>query len=122
MKAASIFVIGLGLAFTASSQSGSGQSTENPDTATRQTVKTSKKKNVKSRPGPGREAANGGGDIAKGAGKGAGDLVTLRPIRAAGAVGKGAGEGTYKIGRGIGGGIGKIFHHPHHKDQKRDQE
>jgi hypothetical protein len=111
MKVISIFLIGLGLAVGAQSQS-----TTNPDTSA-STVKP-QKSTAKKKPGPGREAANGGGDVAKGVGKGAGDLVTLHPIKGASAVGKGAGEGTYKVGKGIGGGIGKIFHHPHHhKDQ-----
>ncbi len=64
-----------------------------------------------------------GGDV----GRGAGDLVTLHPIDAAGNVGKGAAvtgkdvgvsaaKGTGKIAKGTGRGIGKIFHHGRHDD------
>jgi hypothetical protein len=67
------------------------------------------------------------GAAAKGVGKGAGDLVTLHPIDAAGNVGRGAAvagkdvgvgaaKGTGKIAKGTGRGIGKIFHH-HHNPQ-----
>jgi hypothetical protein len=73
----------------------------------------------------GKGTAKGTGAAAKGVGKGAGDLVTLHPLDAAGNVGKGAGvagkdvgvgaaKGTGKIAKGTGRGIGKIFHH-HHK-------
>jgi type IV secretory pathway TrbL component len=90
------------------------QSTTPTNTSTDQSSKNhnSKSKN-KNKPGPGREAANGVGDAGKGVAKGTGDLVTLHPVKAAGAVGKGAGEGTYKVSKGVGGGIAKIFHHPH---------
>jgi len=65
-------------------------------------------------------AAKGAGDAAKGASKGAVDLVTLHPINAATAVGKGAAstgkdvtvgtaKGTGKIARGIGKAFKKIF-------------
>ena len=65
-------------------------------------------------------AAKGAGDAAKGVGKGAVDLVTLHPINAATAVGKGAAstgkdvavgsaKGTGKIARGIGKAFKKIF-------------
>jgi hypothetical protein len=65
-------------------------------------------------------AAKGAGDAAKGVGKGAGDLVTLHPINAATAVGKGAAstgkdvtvgtaKGTGKIARGVGKVFKKIF-------------
>jgi hypothetical protein len=82
-------------------------------------------------PGPGREIARGTGDIgvgvakgtgnlAKGAGKGALDLVTLHPIDAGVAVGKGAVgagknvtagavRGTGKIGKGVGRAFKKLF-------------
>ncbi len=76
----------------------------------------------------GKGAAKGTGAAAEGVGKGAGDLVTLHPVNAAGAVGKGAvvtgkdvgvgaAKGTGKIAKGTGRGIGKIFHHGHHDDQ-----
>jgi hypothetical protein len=75
----------------------------------------------------GKGTAKGTGAAAKGVGKGAGDLVTLHPINAAGNVGKGAGvagkdvgvgaaKGTGKIAKGTGRGIGKIFHHGHHDE------
>jgi hypothetical protein len=75
----------------------------------------------------GKGTAKGAGAAAKGVGKGAGDLVTLHPLDAAGNVGKGAGvagkdvgvgaaKGTGKIAKGTGRGIGKIFHH-HHETQ-----
>ena len=65
-------------------------------------------------------AAKGAGDAAKGVGKGAADLVTLHPINAATAVGKGAvgtgkdvtvgtAKGTGKITRGVGKVFKKIF-------------
>ena len=68
----------------------------------------------------GKGAAKGAGDAAKGVGKGAADLVTLHPIDAAGAVGKGAlstgkdvtvgtAKGGGKIVRGVGKAIKKIF-------------
>jgi hypothetical protein len=82
-------------------------------------------------PGPGRQIANGAGNIgvgaAKGAGhlalgaaKGAGNLVTLHPVDAAVSVGKGAVEGgkdatvgavkgSAKIGKGIGRGLKRIL-------------
>jgi len=72
----------------------------------------------------GKGTAKGTGAAAKGVGKGAGDLVTLHPLDAAGNVGKGAvvagkdvgvgaAKGTGKIAKGSGRGIGKIFHHRH---------
>jgi hypothetical protein len=75
----------------------------------------------------GKGTAKGAGAAAKGVGKGAGDLVTLHPLDAAGNVGKsaavagkdvgvGAAKGTGKIAKGTGRGIGKIFHH-HHETQ-----
>jgi hypothetical protein len=65
-------------------------------------------------------AGKGAADAAKGAGKGAADLATLHPIDAAGSVGKGAGsagkdvgvgtvKGTGKIAKGIGRGIKHLF-------------
>lgn len=74
----------------------------------------------------GKGTAKGTGAAAKGVGKGAGDLVTLHPVDAAGNVGKGgaaagkdigvgAAKGTGKIGKGTGRGIGKLFHHHHEK-------
>ena len=87
--------------------------------------------NQKSKPGAGREIASGAGsvgtgsakaagNVAKGGGKAAADLVTLHPIDAAGAAGKGAAEagkdvtvgtvrGTGKVAKGIGGIFKKIF-------------
>jgi hypothetical protein len=78
-------------------------------------------------PGPGREigsgaanigtgAAKSAGNLAKGTGKGAVDLVTLHPINAATSVGKGAATGGKDVAVGtvkgagkIGKGIGKAF-------------
>lgn len=68
----------------------------------------------------GKGVGKGAGSAAKGAGKGAADLVTLHPVNAAGAVGKGAagagkhvavgaGKGSGKILKGTGRGIKKIF-------------
>ena len=73
----------------------------------------------------GKGTAKGAGAAAEGVGKGAGDLVTLHPVDAAGNVGKGAAvagkdvgvgaaKGTGKIAKGTGRGIGRLFHH-HHK-------
>ena len=75
----------------------------------------------------GKGTAKGAGAATKDVGKGAGDLVTLHPLDAAGNVGKGAAvggkdvgvgaaKGTGKIAKGTGRGIGKIFHH-HHEAQ-----
>jgi hypothetical protein len=75
----------------------------------------------------GKGTAKGTGAAAEGVGKGAGDLVTLHPVDAAGNVGKGAAvtgkdvgvgatKGTGKIAKGTGRGIGKIFHHGHHDE------
>ncbi|MFZ0304544.1 MAG: hypothetical protein WAL75_17770 [Terracidiphilus sp.] len=76
----------------------------------------------------GKGTAKGTGAAAKGVGKGAGDLVTLHPIDAAGNIGKGgavagkdigvgAARGTGKIAKGTGRGIGKLFHHHHDKHE-----
>jgi hypothetical protein len=70
----------------------------------------------------GKGTAGAAGNVAKGTGKGAADLVTLHPIDAAGNVGKGVGvgakdagvgvaKGTGKIAKGTGKGIGHLFHH-----------
>lgn len=99
-----------------------------------ETTEVTKQKNVrkdKSQPSPGRQVANGTGNIAagagkgaadaaKGVGKGAADLATLHPIDAAGSVGKGAAgagkdvgvgtvKGTGKIAKGVGRGIKHLF-------------
>jgi hypothetical protein len=97
--------------------SGWGQSQDKPEN----------KPPEKQQQGPGKEigsgagnigmgAAKGSGNLAKGAGKGAVDLVTLHPINAAGAVGKGAvtagkdvAVGTTKGGGKIAQGIGRAF-------------
>jgi hypothetical protein len=73
----------------------------------------------------GKGAGGAAGNVAKGTGKGAADLVTLHPVDAVGNVGKGVGvgakdagvgavKGTGKIAEGTGKGVGHIFHHPHH--------
>jgi hypothetical protein len=56
----------------------------------------------------GTSTAKGAGQIAKGTGKGAVDLVTLHPINAAAAVGSGAAAGGKDIGVGAAKGTGKI--------------
>ncbi len=56
----------------------------------------------------GKGAAGGVGNVAKGTGKGAVDLVTLHPINAAGNVGKGAAVGGKDIGVGAAKGTGKV--------------
>jgi hypothetical protein len=73
----------------------------------------------------GKGAGGAAGNVAKGTGKGAVDLVTLHPVDAAGNVGKGVGvgakdagvgvaKGTGDIAKGTGRGIGHLFHHSHH--------
>jgi len=56
----------------------------------------------------GKGAAKGAGNAAEGVGKGAGDLVTLHPINAAGAVGTGAAKTGKDVGVGTAKGTGKI--------------
>ncbi|NYF88287.1 hypothetical protein RBB79_02095 [Tunturiibacter empetritectus] len=120
----------LTLAFVICSQSASAQTTQAPSTGNTpaQTQPRSPGGDVGSGTGDiGKGAAKGTGSAAEGVGKGAGDLVTLHPIDAAGNVGKGAGvagkdvgvgavKGTGKITKGTGRGIGKIFHHGHHDE------
>jgi hypothetical protein len=102
------------------------QSSADPDSATfEQTARTEKKTK-----GPGKEMAQGGGDIGKGAAKGTvdlakgaaggvGNLATGHPISAGTSVGKGAagfgknvgvgtGKGVAKIGKGMGGEFKKL--------------
>ncbi len=57
----------------------------------------------------GKDTAKGTGAAAKGVGKGAGDLVTLHPIDAAGNVGKGAGVAGKDVGVGAAKGTGNIL-------------
>src|ERR1700680_3504785 len=57
----------------------------------------------------GKGAGKGGGNLAKGTGKGAGDLATLHPVKAAGAVGKGAASAGKDVGVGAAKGTGKIL-------------
>jgi len=68
----------------------------------------------------GKGPVKGAGSAARGAAKGTGDLVTLHPVSAVGAVGKGAAgagkdvtvgavKGTGKIAKGVGKAFGKIF-------------
>lgn len=70
-------------------------------------------------PGPGRQIANGAGNIGIGAAKGAGDLakgtakaagnlVTLHPIDAGVSISKGAGTATKDVAAGTVKGTGKI--------------
>jgi len=125
----------LAFAFVLCGQNASGQSS--PTQATPQSTDTAQPSAQQQRKqtSPGGDVGRGAGDIgkgtakgtgaaAKGVGKGAGDLVTLHPLNAAGNIGKGAGvagkdigvgaaKGTGKIVKGTGRGIGKIFHHSH---------
>src|SRR6266849_7779261 len=102
-----------------------GQS--NPD----QNPTTESKQQQKGEPGAVREigagggaigvgAAKGAGDVAKGTGKGAVDLVTLHPISAGASIGKGAAsagkdvtvgtvKGTGKITKGVGRAFKRLF-------------
>jgi len=70
----------------------------------------------------GKGAGGAVGNVAKGTGKGAADLVTLHPLNAAGNVGKGVGvgakdagvgaaKGTGKIAKGTGRGVKHLFKH-----------
>lgn len=117
------FIALLTFAFAISSQSVSAQNTQTAPPAQAQTPPHPRS--------PGGDVGSGAGDIGKGAakgtgaaaegvGKGAGDLVTLHPLDAAGNVGKGAGvagkdvgvgavKGTGKVAKGTGRGIGKIL-------------
>jgi hypothetical protein len=127
---ASITLLSLAFAICAQSvPAQTGQATPAPSRAPVQTQNPSQPQPRS----PGGDVGSGAGDIGKGTargtgaaaegvGKGAGDLVTLHPIDAAGNVGKGAAitgkdvgvgaaKGTGKIAKGTGRGIGKIFHH-----------
>jgi hypothetical protein len=120
MLGCALLVCGLGIG--ASAQSAADQTTA---------VKQKKARKEKSQPSPGRQVANGtgniaggaakgAGDAAKGVGKGAADLATLHPVDAAGSVGKGvagagkdagvgAAKGSGKVVKGIGRGIKHLF-------------
>jgi hypothetical protein len=132
----------LTLAFAICSQRVSAQNTQNPPASPPPSAQTQTPPQPQPR-SPGGDVGSGAGDIGKGTakgtgkaaegvGKGAGDLVILHPIDAAGNVGKGAGvagkdvgvgaaKGTGKITKGTGRGISKIFTrkrprpHPTHK-------
>jgi hypothetical protein len=100
------------------------------DQGTTQTQSAQKDKDQKVGTSPGKDMAQGAGDVGKGAGKGAaslgkgtagaaGNLVTLHPGTAAAVLGKGAGgagkdvgvgtgKGAAKIGKGSAKGIGKL--------------
>ncbi len=132
------FLVLLAIAFTVWGQNALGQDSQTQPAA--QPTSTSLPSNTQTsgerqahQTSPGGDVGKGAGDIgkgtaqgagaaAKGVGKGAGDLVTLHPLDAAGNVGKGAAvagkdvgvgavKGTGKIAKGTGRGIGKIFHH-----------
>jgi hypothetical protein len=125
MKMIACALVVFSLALSAPAQSNTDQS------STTQTRKEKVVRKDKTQPSPGRQVANGTGNIAggagkgaadaaKGAGKGAADLATLHPIDAAGSVGKGAAgagkdvgvgtvKGTGKIAKGIGRGIKHLF-------------
>src|ERR1700685_2021478 len=124
MKRTACVFVGLALAL-----SGWGQSTTGQNTTTETKQKTVR--NQKTQPSPGRQIANGAGNVAggaargagaaaKGAGKGAADLVTLHPVDAATSVGKGAAgagkdvavgavKGTGKVTKGVGRAIKHLF-------------
>jgi hypothetical protein len=72
----------------------------------------------------GKGAGGAAGNVAKGTGKGAVDIVTLHPVKGVGNIGKGVGvgakdagvgaaKGSGKIVKGTGRGIGHLFHHSH---------
>jgi hypothetical protein len=110
-------LLGLVLAVSAEAQS----ATEQPSGAAAQKRERGPGSEIGSGAGSiGKGAAKGAGSLAKGTGKGAVDLVTLHPVNAAGALGKGAGaagkhvtigtvKGGAKITKGIGKGIKKIL-------------
>ena len=124
MNRAAYTFLGLALVLPVWSQSGTGQTT---------TAETKQKtvQKQKTEPSPGRQMANGAGNVAggaakgagsaaKGVGKGAADLATLHPVDAATSVGKGAAgagkdagvgavKGTAKITKGLGRAIKHIF-------------
>jgi hypothetical protein len=123
MKRTACVFFGLALALTAWGQTSSDQNTSG--------TKPKSVRKQKNEPSPGRQMANGAGNVAggaargvgsaaKGTAKGAGDLVTLHPINAATSVGKGAAgagkdvsvgavKGTAKVTKGIGRAIKHIF-------------
>jgi hypothetical protein len=132
------FIAILALAFAISGQMAPGQDSQ-PQPAPQHTEKTQPSSaNQPHQSSPGGDVGSGAGDIGKGTakgtgaaaksvGKGAGDLVTLHPVDAAGNVAKGgavagkdvgvgAAKGTGKIAKGTGRGIGRVFHH-HHEAQ-----
>lgn len=116
--------LGFALALSAWGQSSNSQST---------TIETKHKavRKQKTEPSPGRQMANGAGNVAGGAargagsaamgvGKGAADLATLHPVDAAASVGKGAAgagkdvgvgavKGTAKVTKGVGRAIKHLF-------------
>jgi hypothetical protein len=116
--------LGLALALSAWGQSDNGQ-----NTTSETKHKTVQKE--KTEPSPGRQMANGAGNVAggaakgagsaaKGVGKGAADLVTLHPVDGATSVGKGAAgagkdagvgavKGTAKVTKGLGRAIKHLF-------------
>lgn len=116
-----IFLFGLAPAALTQSQQQSDQTTAPVQTSPVQPKGRSAGGDIGSGSGDiGKGTAKGAGNLAEGTGKGAADLVTLHPIDAAGAVGKGgaaagknigvgAVKGTGKIGKGIGHGIKHIF-------------
>ena len=119
-KPLSPIALGLALAFPAWGQSSADQNST-----------ADSKQEEKGKPGAAREigagagsvatgAAKATGDVAKGTGKGAADLVTLHPINAVGSIGKGVAtagkdvtvgtaKGTGKVAKGIGRVVGKLF-------------
>lgn len=125
LRIAGFAVLVSGLALGAVAQSTADQS------STTEVTRQKAVRKQKLQPSPGRQVANGTGNIAggagkgaadaaKGAGKGAADLATLHPIDAAASVGKGAAgagkdvgvgtvKGTGKIAKGVGRGIKHLF-------------
>lgn len=86
---------------------------------TEQDTRTDRRHEEKRQPGPGRQVANGAGNIGTGAAKGAGDLAkggakaagnlaTLHPIDAAASAGKGAVAAGKDVGVGTVKGTGKM--------------
>ena len=104
---------------------GQNQSTTTPNGATAQPTAQKQGRSAGGDIGSGsgdigKGAGKGAGNLAKGTGKGAADLVTLHPVDAAGAVGRGGAsagknvavgtaKGTGKIVKGTGKAIKKVF-------------
>ena len=92
---------------------GQTQSTQTPNEATNQSTAQKQGRSAGGDIGSGsgdigKGAGKGAGSLAKGTGKGAADLVTLHPVDAAGAVGKGGASAGKNVAVGTAKGTGKI--------------